>query len=68
MLGPGVNSAPLYTAVAAYLTFGVRFGIRAGPHGVMVDVENINDENYRGISWGMDAAGVGLNVRYSYRF
>ena len=68
VLGPGVNSAPLYTAVAGYVTFGVRFGLRTGPHAVVVDIENINDKNYRGISWGMDAPGVGLNLRYSYRF
>jgi outer membrane receptor protein involved in Fe transport len=68
VLGPGVNSAPLYTAVRGYFTFGVRFGLRTGPHAVMVDVENLNDENYRGISWGMDAPGFGLNLRYSYRF
>ena len=68
VLGPGVNSAPLYTAVAGYVTFGVRFGLRSGPHAISVDLENINDKNYRGISWGMDAAGFGLNLRYTLRF
>ena len=58
MLGPGVNSAPLWTAVRGYFTFGVRFGLRTGPHAVLVDLENLNDKNYRGISWGMDAAGL----------
>jgi hemoglobin/transferrin/lactoferrin receptor protein len=68
VLGVGVNSAPLYTAVASYAVFGVRFGLRFGPHTVMVDAENLGDENYRGISWGMDAPGRGLAVRYLYRF
>ena len=68
VLGVGVNSAPLYTAVKGYVTFGVRFGLRTGPHAVLVDLENLNDRNYRGISWGMDATGFGLNVRYSYKF
>ena len=30
VLGVGVNSAPLYTAVKAYMIFGVRFGLRMG--------------------------------------
>ena len=68
VLGPGVNSAPLYTAVEGYATFGIRFGLRMGPHTVYVDAENLNDTNYRGISWGMDAPGRGLAVRYVARF
>jgi hypothetical protein len=47
---------------------GVRGGARFGRHEIFVDAENLTDENYRGISWGMDNAGIGLNVRYSYRF
>ena len=60
VLGVGVNSAPLYTAVPGYATFGVRAGLRKAPHEVVVDLENLNDENYRGISWGIDAPGVGV--------
>jgi hemoglobin/transferrin/lactoferrin receptor protein len=68
VLGVGVNSAPLYTAVPGYATFGVRAGLRKAPHELLVDIENINDENYRGISWGIDAPGVGVSVKYLIRF
>ena len=33
-------------------------------HELIVDCENLNDENYRGISWGVDAPGRGVSVRY----
>jgi outer membrane receptor protein involved in Fe transport len=68
VLGAGVNSAPLFTAVPGYATFGVRAGLRSRPHELVVDVENLNDENYRGISWGIDAPGVGVSVKYLVRF
>jgi outer membrane receptor protein involved in Fe transport len=68
VLGVGVNSAPLYTAVAGYGTFGLRAGLRISATEIVVDVENLNDENYRGISWGVDAPGFGLSVRLVHRF
>jgi outer membrane receptor protein involved in Fe transport len=68
VLGAGVNSSSLYTAVPGYATFGVRAGLRSRPHEVVVDVENMNDENYRGISWGVDAPGFGVAVKYLLRF
>jgi hypothetical protein len=34
----------------------------------VVDFENIGDENYRGLSWGMDAPGRGVSVRYGLTF
>jgi len=68
VLGVGVNSSPLWTAVPAYTLFGVRFGVRFGPHSIVVDAENLTDEGYRGISWGMDGAGRGISVRYSVAF
>ena len=68
VLGVGVNSAPLYTAIPGYATFGVRAGLRQAPHEVVVDVENLNDENYRGISWGIDAPGFGLSIKYLLKF
>jgi len=68
VLGVGVNSAPLYTAVPGYATFGVRAGLRQAPHEVVVDVENLNDENYRGISWGIDAPGFGVSIKYLVKF
>jgi len=68
VLGVGVNSSSLYTAVASYATFGLRAGLRRAPHEVVVDLENLNDENYRGISWGMDAPGFGVSVKYLVKF
>ena len=68
VLGVGVNSSSLFTEVPAYFTFGVRGGIRLGPHQVLVDFKNLNDENYRGISWGLDAPGRSIALRYQLRF
>ena len=56
------------TAIPSYAVFGIRFGIRAGQHAILVDAENLGDENYRGISWGMDAPGRDISVRYQVRF
>ncbi|MFY9571441.1 MAG: TonB-dependent receptor, partial [Blastocatellia bacterium] len=69
VLGLGVNSAPLYTGVPGYVTFNVRGGFRFGErHEVFLDFENIGDRNYRGISWGIDAPGRGLFMKYNLRF
>ncbi len=63
------DSAPLYRYIPGFITFGVRGGFRIGErHNVLIDLENINDKNYRGISWGMDAPGRNLGFSYSYRF
>jgi outer membrane receptor protein involved in Fe transport len=69
VLGIGVNSAPLYTAVPGYITFNIRGGMRFGErHEVLIDFYNIGDRNYRGISWGVDAPGRGLFAKYNVRF
>jgi len=68
VLGTGVNSSSLFTAVPGYATFGVRAGFRKAAHEILADFENLNDENYRGISWGVDAPGFGVSVRYLFRF
>jgi hemoglobin/transferrin/lactoferrin receptor protein len=68
VLGVGVNSSSLFTSVPGYGTFGVRAGLRKAPHEIVVDVENLNDKNYRGISWGVDAPGFGLSVKYFVKF
>jgi outer membrane receptor protein involved in Fe transport len=67
VLGEGVTSAPLFTAVRGYVTSGIRGGARAGRHEVFIDAENLGDSNYRGISWGVDAPGRGLSVKYVLR-
>jgi hypothetical protein len=53
-LGPGITSAPLYREVAAFTTVGIRGGVRVGRHGLLADLENAGDGNYRGLSWGVD--------------
>lgn len=69
VLGIGVNSAPLYTAIPGYITFNVRGALRFGErHEVLVEFENIGDRNYRGISWGVDAPGCSLFAKYNLRF
>lgn len=68
VLGPGVNASSLFTNVPGYLVGGVRGGVRVGQHEVVIDLENLTDENYRGISWGVDAPGRGISVRYVTRF
>jgi hemoglobin/transferrin/lactoferrin receptor protein len=65
VLDAGVASAPLWTAVPSYALVGVRFGVRFGRHAIFLDAENLTDESYRGISWGMDGAGRGVTGRYT---
>ncbi len=69
VLGAGVSSAPLFTALPGYVALSVRTGVRlSGAHEIVVDVENLTDRNYRGISWGVDAPGIGVTVRYRTSF
>ena len=68
VLGVGVNSSSLFTAVPGYTTFGVRFGMQQGRHELTVHAENLGDKNSRGISWGVDAPGRGISARYSVKF
>jgi outer membrane receptor protein involved in Fe transport len=68
VLGAGVSSAPMLRAVEGFATLGARGGIRFGRHEFIVDAENITDENYRGPSWGVDAPGRGVALRYVTRF
>ncbi|HTM34672.1 MAG TPA: TonB-dependent receptor plug domain-containing protein [Vicinamibacterales bacterium] len=67
VLGTATSNS-LFTQVDGYATLGVRGGLSFGRHQLFVDVDNLTDTNYRGISWGMDAPGVGVNVRYALRF
>ena len=62
-------SAPLYRYIPGFLILNVRAGFRfAERHELIVDLENVSDKNYRGISWGMDAAGRSFGFRHNYRF
>ena len=68
VLGVGVNSAPMWTAVPAWQMFGIRAGYTfAKHHTIFVDLENLNNESRRGISWGQDSPGRGISVRYILR-
>lgn len=68
VLGAAASSS-LYTSVPGHVTFNVRGGHRLAPgHELLFDVENLGDRNYRGISWGVDAPGFGVSVRYVGRF
>jgi len=66
---PDGVARPLFDALPGYVVFGIRGAVRfATRHEILVDLENLGDENYRGISWGLDAPGRGAYVRYSLRF
>ena len=67
VLGTATSSS-LFTGIPGYAAVGARFGMRAGRHEVVVDLENLTDENYRGLSWGMDAPGRGVSLRYGVKF
>jgi outer membrane receptor protein involved in Fe transport len=68
VLGVGVNTSNLWTAVPGYGLVGVRLGWRTGAHLLLVDLENLADARSRGISWGMDGAGRGISARYQVTF
>jgi hemoglobin/transferrin/lactoferrin receptor protein len=69
VLGPGVNAAPLYASIAGYATFNIRGGLSFSErHEILIDFRNISDRNYRGISWGLDAPGRSLFLKYNLRF
>lgn len=67
VLGTATSSS-LFTAIPGYFAYGARVGVRRGMHELVIDVENIGDKNYRGISWGMDAPGRGISARYLVKF
>ena len=63
------SNVPLFTAVPGYGLVGLRGAFRVNERSEFsFDFENIGDKQYRGISWGMDAPGFGVNVRYGLRF
>lgn len=69
VLGPSGATNSLYTTVHGFQVFGIRAGWTiAKRHQITIDFENLTDQNYRGPSWGMDAAGRNIFVRYSVKF
>ncbi len=69
VLGPGVDSVPLFPAVPGYVTFNIRAGISLSEdQDCLLSLTNIGDRNYRGVSWGLDAPGRSFSVRYRVTF
>ena len=65
VLGAGVNSSPLFSAVPGYVTANIRAGFKLGRrHAVLIELENLGDKNYRGIAWGLDAPGRGISISF----
>jgi len=63
------SSSSLYTQVDGFTVVGLRGGLKLSESfDVLVDLENLTDTNYRGISWGIDAPGFGVYMRLSARF
>jgi hemoglobin/transferrin/lactoferrin receptor protein len=69
VLGPSLASSSLYPKLNGYVTLNVRAGYALGEnHDLILEAENIADRNYRSISWGLDAPGRSVYLRYAYRF
>ena len=69
VLGPSGAAQSLFTEIPGYAAFGIRGALRLGTHHeILYDLENLGDLNYRGISWGMDAPGRGIYLRYAMTF
>lgn len=60
---------PLYTSIPGYGLINVRAGFRFAERSeIWIDFENIADQNYRGMAWGIEGPGRSLTARYRYRF
>ncbi|HEU5459131.1 MAG TPA: TonB-dependent receptor [Pyrinomonadaceae bacterium] len=60
---------PLFSYVPGYGLVGVRAAFKFSEKSeLFVDVENVFDKSYRGISWGIDGAGRGVTLRYRHDF
>lgn len=69
VLGTGVIRSPLFISTPGFATFNLRGGIDLTEHNnVTIILENILDKNYRLHGSGVDAPGINLVVRYSWRF
>ena len=69
VLGVGVNSAPLFTAIPGYGLFNLRGGFHFGEGSeITLDFENIGDKSYRAPGWGVDGPGRSITARYRVKF
>jgi outer membrane receptor protein involved in Fe transport len=63
------SSAPMFTDMAAFVTFGARGGITLHDRVELIVIgENLADRNYRFMGSGTDAPGANLQVRLRYMF
>ena len=67
MLGIGVNSSPLWTEVPSYAVFGVRFGMRFGPHAIVIDAEISTTRAIVGSAGAWTAPGAVSALGIPYR-
>jgi hemoglobin/transferrin/lactoferrin receptor protein len=67
VLGTATSSS-LFPAIPGSVVYGARVGLKRGAHEAVVDLENLGDQNYRDLSWGMNGPGRGVSVRYGFRF
>lgn len=69
VLGPGLQTAPLFTKTPGFVTFNLRGGYRLTERTDLVVVfENLLDKNYRFHGSGVDAPGFNLQLSYRIRF
>jgi hemoglobin/transferrin/lactoferrin receptor protein len=69
VLGPGVNSAPLFDAIPGYGLLNLRGGYRfSDRQEITFDFENIGDKSHRAPGWGVDGPGRSITARYSVKF
>ena len=63
------TSAPLFDHIPGYGLVNVRGGFRFRERSeISIDFENITDQNYRGLAWGIEGPGRSVTARYRYRF
>lgn len=63
------TSAPLFLYLPGYGLFNARGGYQFNENSEFsVDFENITDQAYRNVSWGVDGPGRSVTVRYQYKF
>ena len=60
---------PLFDHIPGYGLINVRAGFRLGERSdIGIDFENITDQNYRGLAWGIEGPGRSVSARYRFRF
>jgi hemoglobin/transferrin/lactoferrin receptor protein len=69
VLGPGVNSAPMFLKTPGFATLNFRGGYRFAERSELIWVfENVLDKNFRVHGSGVDGIGRNLQVTYFFRF